>query len=81
MSLSHFSVRVSASDKVEVIISVSKKVSKKAVVRNSIKRRVRAVMRSLVKELKPAAYLIVAKTESQNIKGEELKNELRVHDL
>ena len=73
----HFYLRLSASDKVEIIISISKKVSKHAVTRNTVKRRVRAVMRGLVKDLKPGIYMIVAKAGAESIKGKELETEIR----
>lgn len=75
--MNHFYLRLSLADKTRVIISVSKKVSKKAVIRNRIKRRVRAVMRDLIKNLKPGIYLVIAKSGAEKIKGEELKNELK----
>jgi len=61
---------------VKVVISVSKKISKKAVIRNIIKRRVRAIVRNLIKSLKPGTYFIVAKPGAEKIKGEELRGEL-----
>lgn len=76
--MSHFSIRFSPTDERGLIISVSKKVSKKAVIRNRVKRRVRAVMRDLLPQLKAGKYLIVAKPSSQDVKGEELKKELRL---
>lgn len=73
----HFALRTSLSVKTEFIISVSKKVAKSAVVRNTIKRRVRAAFRTLAINLKPGIYLIIARTGSENIKGKELENELK----
>ncbi len=73
----HFSLRKSVSDKIRIIISVSKKVSKKAVERNRVKRRVRACMRALSKKLAPGSYLIIAKPNSKDVKGKELENELK----
>jgi ribonuclease P protein component len=51
-------------------ITVSKKVSKKAVVRNRIKRQCREMIRSLCKNqtLSPRHYVIIARTASQNAK-------------
>ncbi|OHA90950.1 MAG: ribonuclease P protein component [Candidatus Zambryskibacteria bacterium RIFCSPHIGHO2_01_FULL_44_22b] len=72
----YFYLRFSPSDQVKLVISVSKKISKKAVVRNTVKRRVRAVMRSLVKNLKPGIYMIVAKPGADKIKGKELEDEI-----
>lgn len=71
----HFSLKFLPSDKIKLIISVSKKVDKKAVVRNRIKRRVRAVFRNL-SNLKAGTYMIIARADSQNIKGEELQDEI-----
>ncbi|OHA91584.1 MAG: ribonuclease P protein component [Candidatus Zambryskibacteria bacterium RIFCSPHIGHO2_01_FULL_49_18] len=69
----HFSVRFVKDEKNKIIISVSKKISKKAVIRNTIKRRVRAVLR----DLKPVSCLIIAKPGAENIKGKELESELK----
>ena len=72
----HFSLRVKSAPKTSLIISVSKKVAKKAVTRNLIKRRVRAVMRGLLKDLKPASYLLIAISGAQEVKGQALREEL-----
>lgn len=72
--MTFFSLRVSPSDKVEIIISVSKKVSKSAVVRNTIKRRLRPLSKKLF--LKPAKYLLIAKPGVENLKGKILEDEL-----
>lgn len=73
--MSHFSLRVSPSDKPKLIISVSKKVAKKAVTRNLVKRRIRAVFR----DIKPKAgtYLVIARAGAEVVKGEVLKEELK----
>jgi len=71
----HFSLRISPNSEVKTIISVSKKISKKAVIRNRIKRRIRSILSEL--KLKPATYLIMAKPGSEKIKGKELENELK----
>lgn len=68
------SLRVSPSDKLLVIISVSKKVSKSAVVRNTIKRRLRPIIKNL--SLKPGKYLFIAKPGVENFKGKTLHDEL-----
>ncbi len=76
----HFSLRKSSgaiSNRHKIIVSVSKKVSKKAVERNRVKRRVRACMRTLSKKLAPGSYLIIAKPNSKDVKGKELENELK----
>jgi ribonuclease P protein component len=70
----HFSIRTKASDSLKVIISVSKKVSKKAVVRNLIKRRIRPIMKKF--KLEPKEYLIIARAGAEKVKGKELEEEL-----
>ena len=75
--MQHFYLRVTPADRVKVVISVSKKISKKAVIRNRIRRRVRPIAREFVSKLKPATYFIIAKPGAEKIKGEELKNELK----
>ena len=72
--MSHFSLRFSPSSELKLIISVSKKVSKKAVVRNLIKRRVRAVFKDM--KPKPGTYLIIARAGAEIVKGKELEQEL-----
>lgn len=72
--MNFFSLRVSPSDKVEIIISVSKKVSKNAVVRNTVKRRILPILKKL--SLKPAKYLLIAKPGAENLKGKTLEDEL-----
>lgn len=69
-----FSLRVSPNDKIQIIISVSKKVSKKAVVRNIVKRRIRPILKKLA--LKPAKYLLIAKPGIENLRGKTLEDEL-----
>jgi ribonuclease P protein component len=75
--MSHFYLMVKPSAKVKVVISVSKKISKKAVIRNRIRRRVRPITREFISSLSPATYFIVAKPGAEKIKGKELENELR----
>lgn len=58
-------------------VSVSKKVSKKAVVRNKIRRRTYSELRDLISISKPGLYLFVAKPSAKDVKGEKLKNELK----
>lgn len=72
--MSHFSLRFSPSPEPKLVISVSKKVAKKAVTRNLVKRRVRAVMRGM--QPKTGTYLIVARAGAENVKGKELEHEL-----
>lgn len=75
--MAHFYLRVTPADKVVLIISVSKKISKKAVIRNRIRRRVRPVLQKLIYDLKPATYFIIAKPGAEEIKGEVLEKELK----
>ncbi|MEK7135523.1 MAG: ribonuclease P protein component [Patescibacteria group bacterium] len=72
--MNFFSLRLSPHDNVKVIISVSKKVSKSAVVRNTIKRRIRPIVKKLF--LKPAQYLLVVRPGAEKLKGKELELEL-----
>lgn len=71
-----FSLRITPSTEFEWVISVSKKVSKKATIRNLVKRRVRAVLRDLSPSLTPAKYLLVARSGAELVKGAELRQEL-----
>jgi len=73
----HFYLRVKPALTTRVIISVSKKISKKAVTRNTVRRRLRPIMREFVSRLKPATYFIVAKPGAEKIKGKALENELK----
>jgi len=73
----HFSLRVSSSPEFKVIVSVSKKVCKLAVERNTVRRRVKAVMINLKKDLKPGLYHFSAKSGSIEVLGKELEGEIR----
>ncbi|MDO8728882.1 MAG: ribonuclease P protein component [bacterium] len=75
--MAHFYLRVVPADRVRLIISVSKKVSKKAVIRNRIRRRIRPILLKYFSHLKPATYFIIAKLGAQEIKGEALEKELK----
>ena len=74
----HFSLRVSPLQEgsSRFAVSVSKKVSKKASVRNTIRRRVYSVLRNLGPLAHPGLYLFIAKPGSDKIKGEMLSNEV-----
>lgn len=74
--MSLLSLRISPSDKTEIVISVSKRVSKSAVVRNTVKRRIRPILKKL--PLKTAKYLFVTRPGVENLKGKELENELKL---
>jgi len=55
-------------------VVVSKKISKKAVIRNKIKRRLRHISREM---LKTGRYVIVIKKDVSNIEFEKLKNDFK----
>lgn len=66
-----------SSGAVKMVISVSKKVSKKAVIRNLIRRRLRPLLARIVPKLKPAEYFVVAQTGADTTKGRELENVIK----
>lgn len=74
--MQHFYLRITPGETVKIIISVSKKISKKAVIRNRIRRRVRPIIKNFIPKLRPANYFIVAKPGVEKIKGKELESEL-----
>ena len=57
-------------------VSVSKKVAKSAVARNTLRRRAYSTISRLVHGLNPGLYLFVAKNGADKLKGERLKQEL-----
>ena len=73
----HFSLRLASSDRARIAISVSKKISKSAVVRNKIRRRLYSAMRGILPSLRGGLYLVIAKSGSEKIRGRELENELK----
>lgn len=73
----HFVMRVAPSSDIRMAVSVSKKVSKKAVVRNKIRRRVYSVLNKIFSDIKPCLYMFIAKPNSSVIKGGELEDELK----
>jgi ribonuclease P protein component len=64
------------SKEVRVAVSVSKKISKKAVVRNKIRRRAYSAVREFLPQLRVNLYWLIAKPGAEKIKGEHLKTEL-----
>lgn len=72
----HFSLKVTPSEVTKTIVSISKKVAKKAVDRNLIRRRVKPVLKKLTSNLPPAIYLIVVKSGSHTLRGKILEDEL-----
>lgn len=72
----HFSIRASLdTHSPKVAVSVSKKVSKSAVVRNTIRRRAYSAIRPLLNEMS-GAYLFQAKKGAEDLRGEKLSREL-----
>ena len=70
----HFTLRV-APGRGLAAVSVSKKVSKKAVERNRVRRRVYSVLKDLLPSR--GLYLFVAKSGAVSAKGEALQHEIR----
>ncbi|CAN5139235.1 hypothetical protein BH11PAT3_BH11PAT3_0070 [soil metagenome] len=58
-------------------VSVSKKISKSAVIRNSIRRRVYASLRDEIEHITPGLYLFMAKAGAGKIQGEKLVLEIQ----
>lgn len=57
-------------------VSVSKKISKSAVVRNTTRRRIYSALRGLITNLPNGTFLFVVKNGGEKIKGEKLAQEL-----
>jgi ribonuclease P protein component len=73
----HFTLRLAESEfGPKIGVSVSKKVAKRANLRNRTRRRVYAAIRDLNLPLEGRLYLIVAKAKAETLKGENLKQEL-----
>lgn len=72
----NFSLRSAPSKETRVAVSVSKKISKHAVIRNRVRRRVYSSIRELLPNLSNNFFLIVAKPGAEKIKGDKLKSEL-----
>lgn len=69
----HFTLRsVPGGGAAKFAVSVSKKVSKKAVIRNRVRRRAY----SALPEASPGLHLLIAKPGSEHVKGEALRDEL-----
>lgn len=73
----HFSIRKLANNHKESRIScvVSKKVAKTAVARNTLKRRMRALLREMVP--KSGVYIVYAKKDASLLSGGEIRAELK----
>ncbi|MDR9402120.1 MAG: ribonuclease P protein component [Halothece sp. Uz-M2-17] len=62
----------------QIGISISQKVSKKAVVRNRIKRQIRAIFRGLLPQLPPGwKIVVIVKSHAQGCNYEDFLRELR----
>ncbi len=72
----HLSLRLAPSSQVKVAVSVSKKVSKSAVIRNRTRRRTSNALRELILELKPHLLLFIAKPGAEKLTFIELKREI-----
>ena len=72
----NFSLRVGKGDGPRLAVSVSKKVSKKAVIRNRVRRRAYAASSTLIEQLPARYFLLIAKPGSTKVRGKELKEEL-----
>lgn len=71
-----FSLLITPSETARVAVSVSKKVSKKTVVRNKIRRRTYAAVRDLIPALPNKLFLLIAKRNTDKLKGKDLQREL-----
>ena len=75
----HFTLRYRLSDHCahKIGVSASKKVSKSAVTRNTIRRRVYSSIQEYIPIMPPGLYLFVAKPKSDVLKGEKLISEIK----
>ncbi len=74
----HFSVRIvrGKDTRARFSVSVSKKVSKKAVARNKVRRRTYSAIGGSLLGIAPGLYLFSAKPGADKIKGDVLRSEL-----
>ncbi len=75
----HFSLRYTASPEglVKIGVTVSKKVSKSAVVRNTVRRRAYSALAPFLSILPTKLYLVIAKPGAEAVRGEILRAELK----
>lgn len=76
LSATHFTLSIGALDRVGVAVVISKKVAARAVDRNTIKRRCRAALHPLLRELPPRAYVFYAKKEAKGATSAEIVRDL-----
>lgn len=72
----NFFLKTAPSNESKVAVIVSKKVSKKAVVRNKVRRRVYSIIKTLLPTLNNKLFLLIAKPTAKDAKGDALKEEL-----
>lgn len=71
----HFLLKIASNNGFRAAISVSKKVSKKAVTRNRVRRRAYAALEGLRGTARPALYLFVAKVGADKLETREIVDE------
>jgi ribonuclease P protein component len=74
----HFTLMAGGSEEnvVRIGASVSKKISKSAATRNTIRRRVYSSIKVFIPYMKPGIFLFVAKKGADKVKGEMLEKEI-----
>ncbi|MBX4195786.1 ribonuclease P protein component [Candidatus Parcubacteria bacterium] len=76
----HFTLRIEdGGERPRAAVSVSKKISRSAVARNSTRRRVYSVIKNKISDLRPGLYLLIAKPGAPDTKGSVLDKE--IHEL
>ena len=73
----NFSLRTASSvGETRIAVSVSKKVSKKAVIRNKVRRRAYSAVSKFIPNLSKNLFLLIAKPGVEKISYEDIKDEL-----
>jgi len=73
----HFSLKLAPSNKVLVAVTVSKKVSKSAVVRNRVRRRAYNAFKTILPSLKNHLFMLISKPGIEKLKSPQIEDELR----